>query len=168
MINAAYNKIRQAWRAVRRRRKDLQLQIAKLILDRRAHGKPFKPADLRKIALFRWDDKIGDCLMATLFVNAVKQARPDIHITFITGQHGAELLAGFADLDELKICGKRSWATAWQLRRMHDTFDLVVEPGSGISALELYALSGLKTQHVMGFGKADYAMFDVPIPELAK
>jgi ADP-heptose:LPS heptosyltransferase len=163
-----YRRCKQMWRAGRQIRKEYKLALGRKLFDRRVSSESFDPALVNSIVLMRWDDKIGDNLMATIFVDGIKAVRPDIRITYITGKVGVELLQQCAAIDHLEVCGRRSWRAAWKLGQRFSGFDLVVEPQTSMSSVELFALRRLKGKHYMGFDKADYRLFDVAIPLQAR
>ncbi len=160
---SGYQSFKQWWRRMRQHRKDVQLVFARVLFDRRQSMAPYDPSGTKRIAVFRWDDKLGDSIMATLFVDAVNRERPDIEITYITGKQGQSLLGGWAAISNLVVCGRRGWKAAWSLRKLKGKFDLVLELSSGMSAYELFALRQLRAKHYLGYGKQDYALFDLNV-----
>ncbi len=56
-----------------------------------------------KILIFR-PDHIGDLLLTTPAVYALRKARPDAHISILVGSWSAALLKGNSDLDDILIC----------------------------------------------------------------
>jgi len=153
------------WRRLREYRKALQLAIACYFLDRRQSNEPFDPALAKRVAVFRWDDKLGDTIMATLFVDALSKARPDIDIVYITGKQGRSLLQFWTPITQLVVVGRRGWKTAWGLRRIESGFDVVVELSSGMSAYELFALRQLRGRHYLGYQKQGYKLFDLNVAD---
>ncbi len=165
--SSGYQSFKQWWRRLRQYRKEAQLALARVLFDHRPSALPYDPSEAKHIAVFRWDDKLGDSIMATLFVDAVNRERPDIEITYITGKQGLSLLGGWPAINNLIVCGRRGWKTAWSLRKLKGKFDLVLELSSGMSAYELFALRQLRAKHYLGYGKQDYALFDVNVGDEA-
>tara|TARA_B110000914_G_scaffold221030_1_gene232089 strand:- start:97 stop:1245 length:1149 start_codon:yes stop_codon:yes gene_type:complete len=161
--SSLYQSFKRWWRRVRQYRKDAQLALARVIFDHRQSARSYDPSEAKHIAVFRWDDKLGDSIMATLFVDAVSRERPDIEITYITGKQGVSLLGGWSAINNLIVCGRRGWKTAWSLRKLKGKYDLVLELGSGMSAYELFALRQLRAKHYLSYGKQDYALFDLNV-----
>ena len=161
--SSGYQSFKRWWRRVRQYRKEAQLALARVLFDHRQSALPYDPSEAKRIAVFRWDDKLGDSIMATLFVDAVNRERPDIEITYITGKQGLSLLGGWPAINNLIVCGRRGWKTAWSLRKLKGKFDLVLELSSGMSAYELFALRQLRAKHYLGYGKQDYALFDLNV-----
>jgi len=165
--SSLYQGFKKFWRRVRQVRKDAQLAVARILLDRQQTGMDFDPESVKRVAVLRWDDKLGDSVMATLFIDAVHRARPDINITYITGPQGAMLLTDWAYIARLEVCGRRGWRTAWELRKLARDYDVVIELTSSMSAYELFALTSLRGRHYMGYGKSGYRLFDLHIPDNA-
>ncbi|WP_406665524.1 glycosyltransferase family 9 protein [Gallaecimonas sp. GXIMD1310] len=159
--------LRGWWRARRNQRKARKLAKAKARLDQRFSDAPFEPAAVKNVALLRWDDKLGDALMSSLFISALADARPDLRITLLAGKQAAALLAGCPGLHHIEVLDKRSQGTAEQLARFAGQFDAVVDPGTHMSALDLYALTQLRAPHYIGWRKQDYQLFDVAIAPTA-
>ena len=78
---------------------------------------------------------IGDVLLATPTVRAIKAARPDVRVTMMVNRGMEDVLSGNQDLDEIMVLDKGSLASQWQLiaglrRRRFDTvIDLTDETG---------------------------------------
>jgi heptosyltransferase III len=69
---------------------------------------------------------IGDVLLATPTVRAIKAARPDVRVTMMVNRGTEDVLSGNQDLDEIMVLDKGSLASQWQLiaglrRRRFDT-----------------------------------------------
>lgn len=161
-------RIKQAWRRVREFRGTLKLRLAERLFDKPRGGNRFDPGTTKSIALFQWDDKLGDTVMATRFCDAVKSARPDIDITFITGPSGETMLGNFAGIDHIEVCSRRNWVTARRLGRIGRDFDVVVDLTSSMSAIRLFALKQLNAYHYMGYRMNHYSIFDVPVADEAR
>ncbi len=69
---------------------------------------------------------IGDVLLATPTVRAIKVARPDARVTMMVNRGTEDVLSGNQDLDEIVVLDKGSLAAQWRLiaglrRRRFDT-----------------------------------------------
>jgi ADP-heptose:LPS heptosyltransferase len=155
--------LKQWWRALRQRRKQWQLRVALKFLDKKKPDQTFNASAIKKVAVLRWDDKLGDTFVSTVFANAVKKHRPDIHLTYLVGNHTQQLLSECSAIDQLINVGKRSWKTANMLKKQDHGYDLVVDMGSNMSPLDFTALKNLKAKHYLGFNKSTYNLFDVNV-----
>ena len=163
--SSPYLGFKKWWRRKREQRKGLQLTVARKLLDRRLSSEVFDPSTVRRIVIFRWDDKLGDTIMATRLVDAIHKARPDIEITYITGKQGQSLLGAWSAISHLVVVGRRGWRTARKLNGLAGGYDVAIELSSGMSAYELYALSRLRAKHYLGYGKQDYTLFDLNLAD---
>jgi ADP-heptose:LPS heptosyltransferase len=69
---------------------------------------------------------IGDVLLATPTLRAIKTARPDARVTMMVNRGSEDVLSGNSDLDEIMVLDKGSLAAQWRLivglrRRRFDT-----------------------------------------------
>ena len=87
---------------------------------------------------------IGDVLLATLTVRAIKAARPDVRVTMMVNRGTEDVLSGNPDIDEIVILDKGSLAAQFQLiaglRRRR--FDTVIDLTDGDRAAFLSWISG--------------------------
>jgi predicted lipopolysaccharide heptosyltransferase III len=87
---------------------------------------------------------IGDVLLATPTVRAIKTARPDVRVTMLVNRGTEDVLSGNPDMDEIVILDKESLAEQWQLiaglRRRR--FDTVIDLTDGDRAAFLSWISG--------------------------
>ena len=58
---------------------------------------------------------IGDVLLATPTVRAIKGARPDVRVTMMVNRGTEDVLSGNPDLDEIMVLGKGSLAAQSRL-----------------------------------------------------
>jgi heptosyltransferase-3 len=87
---------------------------------------------------------IGDVLLATLTVRAIKAARPDVRVTMMVNRGTEDVLSGNPDMDEIVILDKGSLAAQVRLiaglRRRR--FDTVIDLTDGDRAAFLSWISG--------------------------
>jgi heptosyltransferase-3 len=87
---------------------------------------------------------IGDVLLATPTVRAIKAARPDVRVTMMVNRGTEDVLSGNPDMDEIVILDKGSLAAQWRfiagLRRRR--FDTVIELTDGDRSAFLSWISG--------------------------
>jgi heptosyltransferase III len=87
---------------------------------------------------------IGDVLLATPTVRAIKAARPDARVTMMVNRGTEDVLSGNPDLDEVVVLDKGSLAAQWQLvaglRRRR--FDTVIDLTDGDRSAFLSWISG--------------------------
>src|SRR5580765_2003049 len=58
---------------------------------------------------------IGDVLLATPTVRAIKAARPDVRVTMMVNRGTEDVLSGNPDIDEIVVLDKESLAAQWRL-----------------------------------------------------
>ncbi|MED5526129.1 MAG: glycosyltransferase family 9 protein [Pseudomonadota bacterium] len=158
-------KLKAWWRGRRNARKARRLTKARAQWDKRFSDAPFSADTIKQVALLRWDDKLGDAITSTLFIEALTEHRPDIEITVLTGLVSAQLFKDMAGNVRVEVLEKRSWDTAKTLNHFAGKFDLVVELGSSLGDRDLFALHQLQAAHYLGYGKEDYQLFDVVLPQ---
>jgi predicted lipopolysaccharide heptosyltransferase III len=87
---------------------------------------------------------IGDVLLATPTVRAIKAARPDVRVTMMVNRGTEDVLSGNPDMDEIVVLDKGSLAAQWrhiaQLRRRQ--FDTVIDLTDGDRSAFLSWISG--------------------------
>jgi len=87
---------------------------------------------------------IGDVLLATPTVRAIKAARPDVRITMVVNRGTEDVLSGNPDMDEIVVLDKGSLAAQWRLiaglRRRR--FDTVIDLTDGDRSAFLSWISG--------------------------
>lgn len=87
---------------------------------------------------------IGDVLLATPTVRAIKAARPDVRVTMMVNRGTEGMLSGNPDLDEIMVLDKGSLAAQWRfiagLRRRR--FDTVIDLTDGDRSAFLSWISG--------------------------
>ncbi|OGW48180.1 MAG: hypothetical protein A2V62_08290 [Nitrospirae bacterium RBG_19FT_COMBO_58_9] len=87
---------------------------------------------------------IGDVLLATPTVRAIKAARPDVRVTLMVNRGTEDVLSGHPDLDEIMVLDKGSLTAQWRfiagLRRRR--FDTVIDLTDGDRSAFLSWISG--------------------------
>ena len=87
---------------------------------------------------------IGDVLLATPTVRAIKAVRPDVRVTMIVNRGTEDVLSGNPDMDEIVVLDKGSLAAQWRLitglRRRR--FDTVIDLTDGDRSAFLSWISG--------------------------
>src|SRR4029077_19431350 len=87
---------------------------------------------------------IGDVLLATPTVRAIKAARPDVRVTMMVNRGTEDVLSGNPDMDEIVILDKGSLAAQWRfiagLRGRQ--FDTVIDLTDGDRSAFLTWISG--------------------------
>jgi len=87
---------------------------------------------------------IGDVLLATPTVRAIKAARPDVRVTMMVNRGTEDVLSGNPDMDEIVVLDKGSLAAQWRLiaglRRRR--FDTVIDLTDGDRSAFLSWISG--------------------------
>ena len=87
---------------------------------------------------------IGDVLLATPTLRAIKAARPDVRVTMMVNRGTEGVLSGNPDIDEILVLDKGSLAAQWrlivQLRRRR--FDTVIDLTDGDRSAFLSWVSG--------------------------
>ena len=87
---------------------------------------------------------IGDVLLATPTLRAIKEARPDVLVTMMVNRGTEGVLSGNPDIDEILVLDKGSLAAQWrlivELRRRR--FDTVIDLTDGDRSAFLSWISG--------------------------
>lgn len=122
--------------------------------------------NIKTVALLRWDNKLGDSIMSTLFISNMQKHRPDIEITVITQKFCAEWFKKSTNAKVIE-CGKRSLETAKSFKQYKGNFDAVIDLNSSFDFKELVALHELGAMYNIGYKKDGYNIFNVLIKESA-
>ena len=99
---------------------------------------------------------IGDCVLATPLLCALRDHLPNAHLAWVTERAPATLLEGHAALDELIVVPKRWMKSAAEIRQLRSKlrasrFDIAIDP-QGLTKSSIVAwLSGAKQR--IGFHK---------------
>lgn len=96
-------------------------------------GGPIDPASLRKILVVRVDDRVGNVLLTTPLIRALRAGLPNAEIHWLLAGRRRLLVEGLSHVDRLlsydkSSAGRRPWAFAsmlWRLRR--ERYDAVIE-----------------------------------------
>ncbi len=65
-------------------------------------SEPIQPEDIKRIVIFR-TDRIGEVLLSTICIDALKKRFPQCHITFVTSDYAKDIISGRDDIDEVFI-----------------------------------------------------------------
>lgn len=153
--------IKLFWRYIRNNNKKLKLNLYSKLWDKKpACQLQFK--DVKTVCLLRWDNKLGDAVMCSALIKALKQYRPDIKVSVITGKvSGAWLEA----IEGCKViyCPRRGMKTAKSFKQYAGMFDAVIDISNGFSEKELLALYSLNASYYIGYEKEDYNIFNIYI-----
>lgn len=159
------SKIKELHRSIRNKKKEKELVEYCEKYD--IAPKPSIPLhEIKSIALLRWDNKLGDSIMSTLFISNMQRHRPDIKITVITQSFCAEWFKKSTSVEVVE-CGKRGLETANSFKKHKGKFDAVVELGSSFDFKELVALYELGAMYNIGYKKNKYNIFNTSIRETA-
>ncbi len=120
--------------------------------------------DIKTVALLRWDNKLGDSIMSTLFISNIQKHRPDIDITVITQRFCAEWFKKSTNVKVIE-CGRRSLNTAKFFKQYKGKFDAVIDLSSNFDFKDLVALHELGAMYNIGYKKNNYNIFNVLIKE---
>ena len=87
---------------------------------------------------------IGDVLLVTPALRAIKTAQPDVQITMLVNRGTEDVLSGNLDLDEIMVIDKGSLLAQWSLiaELRHRRFDAVIDLTDGDRSAFLSWLSG--------------------------
>jgi predicted lipopolysaccharide heptosyltransferase III len=98
---------------------------------------------------------IGDVLLATPTVRAIKAARPDVRVTMMVNRGSEDVLSGNPDLDEILVLDKGSLAAQWRfiVGLRHRRFDTVIDLTDGDRSAFLSWISGAPVR--IGFNDED-------------
>lgn len=146
------------WRVIRNYLKALKLKVYCLRFDKRPQTEIEMHA-VRKIVLLRWDDKLGDAVMAGALVKALTQHPNNYKVTVITGKRTANWYRSIADVEVIETPKKRGKECAKWLGQFQGRFDLMVDLGTSFSFKELLATSNLCAARNLGYNKQKYAIF---------
>ena len=165
-----YSRIRRWMLGIRRGRQRTMLSICRHLQNLKTKPpKAYYPRGTQRI-LILLPDAIGECLMATVFINTVKAHRPDIEITVASGSIAKATLAGcssldqFIAVDEMARRRKRMKLLADEIEQRGNRFCLVVEMRKKLNPRILVCLARIKSRHYLGYNKHNYKIFDLNIP----
>ncbi|SMY36982.1 Glycosyltransferase family 9 (heptosyltransferase) [Photobacterium malacitanum] len=154
-------KIKAGWRFIRNKMKALKLNLYRKVYDKRMQEIDFEPSKIKTILLLRWDNKLGDAIMCGNFIKLLRQYRPDIKITVLTGTTTKLWLENAAPADNYIIYNKMKKKQI--ITDNFGKFDLFVDLGTNCSHKDLCLSSQFKAKHYLGFNKQHYHLFDVEV-----
>lgn len=154
-------KIKAKWRLIRNKVKVLKLNIYRKIYDKREQEIDFESSKIKSVLLLRWDNKLGDAIMCSGFIKVLRQYRPDIHITVLTGATTKLWLEKAAPADDYILYSKAKRKPI--ITNNVGKFDLFVDLGTNYSHKDLCLSSQFKAKHYLGFNKQHYHLFDVEV-----
>lgn len=154
-------RVKAKWRCIRNQIKVLKLNLYIKKYDKRTHNLIFDKSNIKNIVILRWDDKLGDAMMCGNFIKILRQYRPDIHITVLTGLTTKSWLNKAAPADNYIIYSKEKRDQI--IQNNMGKFDLFIDLGTHCSYKDIYLLSKFKAKHYLGFNRQKYALFDVNI-----
>jgi ADP-heptose:LPS heptosyltransferase len=132
--------------------------------------------DIRRVLVIRPDNRLGNLLLITPFLNSLRRALKDAEISLLAGEIYSEVFAGNEDVETILHFQKKKmirfpWKAAGFLRKMkRGRFDLAIDmshPHSfSLTSAILTRLSG--APYRLGFERGDsryYLNLRVPMPE---
>ena len=154
-------RLKAKWRAVRNTQKAIKLKATCALYDHRDCSDVFCAADVKHIVIFRWDDKLGDCIMAGILINNLRLHRPDIKITVICRQTTKLWLDKVSFIDEYILLGKHNLRKI--LQPYKNKYDVFVDVSNGFSYKEIFIAKYLNTKHYLGFSADRFNIIDISI-----
>lgn len=121
-------------------------------------------ADVKSIALLRWDGKLGDTIIMGAFISLMEKYRPDINITVLAHGFSTSWIKKINNRVTVLSCGKRSARTARELQKYEGKFDAVIDLSSEFTYKELLALKSLKAKINIGYDHKTISIADVKVP----
>lgn len=154
--------------------KQLELAVRKLtlsLLQRAGEGKPFsgKPLDLPpnlKI-LFLRQDRIGDAIVTTPLLVAVRERFPDAEITMLLGKNNRAILP-LLPIDCTAVVYQKSLSKD---RRMlaglrKQKFDVAIDLTDNASVTSSLLISRIKPRYAIGIEKENAVVYDILVPRI--
>ncbi|MDR1123960.1 MAG: hypothetical protein LBL61_05110 [Elusimicrobiota bacterium] len=138
--------------------------LAKLFLDRRSPARftPSKLKEIRRIALLRNDDKIGDMIVATMLLRELKKQLPLARIMVLAGPRAAEVISNNRNVGDIVICVKnfrRILKAGIALRRQN--FDLFIDMDERPLWHTLLLLRLMNPKYIFGFNRGGYGLYNI-------
>lgn len=159
----SFKRIDQAIRNWNHKRIDylrsLRLRITKCFFDNQSNLIAENQGE-RNILVFRLDDKLGDAVASTGFLNSVKKNYPDCKLIILAGPQTSEIYRGLSFVDDVLTCKKGfgSLLSAFsQLKKK--SFKYVVNTSHILSPRVVMLLSLLRAEKKIGFLNGNYRVF---------
>ncbi|OGX44074.1 MAG: lipopolysaccharide heptosyltransferase II [Omnitrophica WOR_2 bacterium RIFCSPLOWO2_12_FULL_51_8] len=123
------------------------LRQVKNIFDPRPTAQDPRPRDIFKRILIVRTDRIGDVLLSTPVINALREAYPSAYIAMMVSPQGKDIVDGNPYLDEAIIYDKegkhRGWARSWKfaqnLKKKRFELALVLHPTNRVHLVTFLA-----------------------------
>ena len=137
---------------------------------RKVPAKTYKPENVRSILVPLPGDAIGESLMTTLFLKAVKAHRPDIEITVASGPKTAPLFADCDSVDHFIQAGNGTVRPRDRMKMLikkinqKDRFDLVIDMRTRLDVRLLSFLRQINAKYYLGHAKYNFSLFDFNVP----
>ncbi|MGZ3690983.1 MAG: glycosyltransferase family 9 protein [Pseudobdellovibrio sp.] len=113
-----------------------------------------------EILVLRLDDKIGDSITATGFLEALKKAYPQSKLTVLSGLATAEIYRNLSFIDEVHAVKKGALPTLkvyFQLKNKN--FKFIINTSHILNPRVLFLTSFLKGENKIGFESTAYKIF---------
>ena len=142
-------------------------QIAKFLLDRKAkeHYSPSAFKTIKKVLFLRYDDKLGDMIVSTIFFHNLKTLYPKIHLGVITGNKAKTLIENNKDVDQIYTY-TRDWVKILilGLKLRKEKYDLVIDIDKEPTAQSFFLLRLIKARFTFGFNRDGYKLYNINKP----
>ncbi|MCC2677666.1 MAG: hypothetical protein K0R29_242 [Pseudobdellovibrio sp.] len=137
----------------------LRLQLTKFFFDHRKNLLSAGKAE-KNILVFRLDDKLGDAVVSTGFLKAVKKAFPDYKLTVLAGPQTAEIYKGLSFVNEVVTC-KKGFVALFKVYSLlkKRTYKYIVNTSHILSPRVIMLLSCLKAEVKTGFLNSEFQVF---------
>ena len=136
---------------------------------------PYRPEATRRILIPLPGDSIGEAVMATLFLNAVKRIRPDIEIVVASGPQVASLFADCDAVDRMIVAEdqairpkRRMQILRTKIQAEAHGFCLIADMRTELTVRLLSFLRKLRGACYLGHAKEGYDLFDLNVPAEAR
>ena len=140
---------------------------------RKVPAEAYQPEKIRSILVPLPGDAIGESLMATLFLKAIKAHRPDVKTTVASGPQTASLFADCDVVDDFISVGSRTMSPKARMKvlieeiKEKEQFDLVADMRTRLDVRTFSFLRKIDAKHYLGYAKNNYTLFNLNVsPEV--
>lgn len=158
-----FKKIKLFTRYLRAKVRDLKFSYFSVICSRKSMKDRSSLTDIKKVALLRWDGKLGDTIMTCHFIRLLEENDPSIEITvFSSSEIANEWIRKVSSKVKIINSQHRKFETPAFFKKYSKNFDVAFDSSESLRLKDMLALHYLNAKINIGYAMGN--VFDINIP----